>query len=655
MAIKWSMLVKEAITAKTIAAFFLGLLVGTGAFTTVLGPTLIAPAAPPYMKPYPMPHKYWSKTDEFYVFASGGQQGGVFVYGIPSMKLLAEIPVFTVDPAWGWTPEDVKVKEMLTNPWTGELAIYGDTHHPAISRTNAVYDGRWLFINDKIHPRLARIDLNTFRTGQILWIPNIVGGIHGAHVSPNTDLLIGNFELEQYPDQKIIDYLKAKDPTLTVDRTAGPYLGGFAGVNVSADGTMTNAWQVWGPWHHDMVRVGWGKSEGWIINTAYNTERAVSSIPMFNRTNDYVFFWKIESIRKAVRDGKYTTTTQAPNVPVIAWKDVEVYAAKVPLNPHGIDVSPTGKYILIGGKATTIVTAIDFEKVLEAIQVQRFVDQEFGVKILDSDYVNAAVMDIGLGPTHIEFDNKGFTYIGFFVDSDIKKVPLGAPYTEKHKMTDKVWKVVDTIPVHYSVGHLLVPGGDMKEPYGKYLISMNKLSKDTFLPHGPLRTENHELFNIEEIPAKLIDQMPIIPETHYSQAIPVEKIVTTSVYTLPAVIATPGVEYDYQKKEVRVNMTVVRSFFNPDWFTVPEGWKVKIHMTNVEAAIDLTHGFALEGYDVLIAIDPGQVRDIEVKADKAGVYWYYCIWFCSELHLEMRGRMIVIPENEWRQDLEWRP
>jgi nitrous-oxide reductase len=648
MAVRWSVLVKEAITAKTIAALFLGLIIGVGAFTTIMPPTPVTPVTFPYQRPYPMPHKYWAENDEFYVFASGGQQGGVFVYGIPSMKLLAEIPVFVPDPAWGWRFEDPEVKAMLTNPWTGETPTVGDTHHPALSKTNGVYDGRWLFINDKIHPRVARIDLDVFRTGQVLWIPNIVGGIHGFHVGPNTELLVANFELEQHPE--IVDYLD-----VPVEFVKGPYVGGFAGIKVAPDGTMSNAFQVWGPWHHDMVRVGWGKAEGWIINTAYNTERAVSTVPMFERENDYVYFWNIKSIEKAIAEGKYITTKQAPDVPVIAWKDVEVYMAKVPLNPHGIDLSPTGKYVLIGGKATTIVTAIDIDKVFQAIKEKRFVGEEFGVPILDPNFVNAANMDLGLGPTHIEFDDKGFAYIGFFVDSDIKKVPLGEPYTELHGM--EPWKVVDVIPVHYSVGHLLVPGSDTLKPYGRYLISMNKLTKDTFLPHGPLRAENHELFNIEEIPAKLIDQMPLPPETHYSQAIPVELIKDRAlpIYKLPSKVEEPNVEYDYNNKEVRVKMTAVRSWFTPDWFTVPEGWKVKITLTNVEKAIDITHGFALEGYDVSLAIDPGQVRQIEFVADKPGVYWYYCIWFCSELHLEMRGRMIVVPEDEWRSELEWRP
>ena len=33
--------------------------------------------------------------DEFYMFASGGHSGQIYVYGLPSMRHLATIPVFT--------------------------------------------------------------------------------------------------------------------------------------------------------------------------------------------------------------------------------------------------------------------------------------------------------------------------------------------------------------------------------------------------------------------------------------------------------------------------------------------------------------------------------------------------------------------------------
>ena len=639
-------------TPMFVTALLVGLILGTYLFGVVFRPTPAFEGTTKYQRPYPMPHQYWATTDEFYVFASGGQQGGFYVYGLPSMKYLSEIPIFATDQAWGWTPENPEVRAIFTNPWTGQVVERGDTHHPAMSRTDGVYDGRWVFINDKMYGRVARVGLDTFRTDQVVWMPNTTGGAHGFSVGPNTELAVLNIEHGQAPDKVIQDHIG-----LEVDPINGPYIAGFSGIRIEGgpdgDGTMEVGYQVWGPWQHDMARIGWGVSDGWLVNTSYNTERATSPVPMFGRESDYLYFWNLASIEKAIAEGKYVTTEQAPDVPVISWEDVEVYMTEIPLNPHGLDISPTGKYILTSGKATTLIVAIDFDKVKKAIADKDFQGEEFGVPILTTDSVREVTMDLGLGPTHIEFDNNGYAYIGFFVDSDAKKIAMGGPYSELHG--EEPWKVVDVLPAHYSIGHIMVPGGDSAEPYGRYFVAMNKLAKDTFLPHGPLITENHELFAIDGVPAKMIDQMALGPETHYSQAIPVELVHPNvrGVYQLPAETETPRVEYDYENKVVTVYMDVVRSWFTPGMFTVPQGWTVTMHLTSQEQALDITHGLAIDGYDVVASIDPGDVKAVEFVADKEGVHWYYCIWFCSELHMEMRGRMIVIPQDEWTPEMEW--
>jgi nitrous-oxide reductase len=643
---------KAIFTPQFVTALLVGLIVGVAGFGILFRPVALQDASLQFQRPYPMPHQYWATTDEFYVFASGGQQGGFYVYGLPSMKYLSEIPIFSTDQAWGWTPEDPELRAFFTNPWTGEVVERGDTHHPSMSKTDGVYDGRWVFLNDKMYGRVARVDLTTFRADQVVWMPNTTGGAHGFSIGPNTELAVLNIEHEQVPDPVIQDLLG-----LEIDLIEGPYVGGFSGISIDGgpggDGTMEVEWQVWGPWQHDMARIGWGESEGWIVNTSYNTERAMSSVPMFQREQDYLYFWNIASIEKAIADGKFVTTEQAPDVAVVSWEDVEVYMTEIPLNPHGLDISPTGKYILSSGKATTLVVAIDFNMVEEAIAAEDFQGEEFGIPILTTDSVREATMDLGLGPTHIEFDDKGYAYIGFFVDSDAKKIAMGGPYSELNN-EEEPWTVVDVMPAHYSIGHIMIPGGDMAEPYGKYFIAMNKLAKDTFLPHGPLISENHELYTIGDEAAQLVDQMALGPETHYSQAIPVSMITENvkGVYALPASNVPPNVDYDYTNEVVTVNMNVVRSWFTPDMFTVPEGWTVNIIMASQEQALDITHGLAIDGYDVSASLDPGDVKQVEFVADKTGVHWYYCIWFCSELHMEMRGRMIVIPQDEWTPDLE---
>ncbi|MFH2053686.1 MAG: nitrous-oxide reductase, partial [bacterium] len=95
--------------------------------------------------------------DDYYAFLSGGHSGQVFVYGLPSGRHLNTIPVFTPESASGWG-FDEDSKAMLGG------FLWGDAHHPGLSETAGDYDGRWLFINDMANARIARIDLDVFKT-----------------------------------------------------------------------------------------------------------------------------------------------------------------------------------------------------------------------------------------------------------------------------------------------------------------------------------------------------------------------------------------------------------------------------------------------------------------------------------------------------------
>ena len=103
--------------------------------------------------------------DEFYEFFSGGISGQVSVVGLPSGRLFRRIPVFSVDPEKGYG-FDEESKAMLNT--THGFIPWDDAHHPKLSQTNGEIDGRWLFINGNNTPRIARIDLTTFETAEII-------------------------------------------------------------------------------------------------------------------------------------------------------------------------------------------------------------------------------------------------------------------------------------------------------------------------------------------------------------------------------------------------------------------------------------------------------------------------------------------------------
>jgi nitrous-oxide reductase len=197
--------------------------------------------------------------DEYYMFSSGGHSGQIYVYGIPSMRHLSTIPVFTPYPATGYGFDDDS-KKML-----GELT-WGDAHHPALSETKGDYDGRWLFINE-MNGRLARIDLRDFKTKQILGpVPNLHGNHASSFVTPNTEYAMMATRFSRPVPQRPVG----------VDKYATEYKGIIAGVKIDPQsGTMSLAWQIlMPPFDYDLGDAGKLASDGWMFFTSYNTERA---------------------------------------------------------------------------------------------------------------------------------------------------------------------------------------------------------------------------------------------------------------------------------------------------------------------------------------------------------------------------------------------
>src|SRR6476659_6056785 len=144
-------------------------------------------------KTYAPPGHY----DEFYNFVSGGFSGQMSVYGLPSGRLLRVIPVFSVDPEKGYGYSE-ETKAML-NTSHGQVP-WDDLHHTELSQTNGEVDGRWVFGNGNNTPRVARIDLTTFRTAEILEIPNSAGNHSSPFITENTEYVVAGTRFSVPPD-----------------------------------------------------------------------------------------------------------------------------------------------------------------------------------------------------------------------------------------------------------------------------------------------------------------------------------------------------------------------------------------------------------------------------------------------------------------------
>lgn len=534
------------------------------------------------------------KLDDYYAFLSGGQSGSVFVYGIPSCRFIKEIPIFEPRAALGYAnnPGSETYKRLAA---TGPL--WGDTHHPVLSQTDGRFDGRWLWINDKANDRVAKIDLRTFEVAVIKEVPNLQGA-HGLFTYlPSCKYVFVNGELEQDAAGNSTDPEKYRSAIAFLDAQTleTKFLVSFVG---NADIATS------------------GKDGRYVFSTMYNTENAVSSEGMIEYDRDAVGAIDVPLAEKAVADGNFT---MIHGVPVIESEKVPgvLTLIPVPKNPHGCNVTPDGKYVLASGKLSPTVTIIDAH----------------ALKVI-------AEPEVGLGPLHSTFDDRGNAYTSLFVDSQIVKWNI-----EKAVKGDPDY-IVDRVDVHYNVGHTKAAGADTSYPSGDWLVSLNKLSKGMFLPVGPAMPESQELIDISGEKMRVVAAFPSLPEPHDAAFIHrkvLEDIVVQTHELQPTAVKLGEEKVVRNGNKVEVYMTCIRSKFMPEQFEVHQGDEVTIYLTNVETVRDMTHGLALSRYGINIATDPGQTAVASFVADKLGTYWYYCTWFCSALHLEMRGRMLVKP------------
>ena len=590
--------------------------------------------------------------DEFYAFMSGGFNGQIGVYGLPSGRRLKTIPVFSQYPENGYGYSE-ETKPMLNTSYG--FIPWDDTHHPALSQTKGEDDGRWLFINANNTPRIARIDLTRMETEEILEIPN-AGGNHGSpFMTSNSEYVVSATRFSvpvPNADVPISDFKKS-------------FRGQISFIRADQPGKMKVDFQMLMPgFDYDLARAGKGMSEGWFFFTMYNSERANSLLEVNASQNDKDFVaavnWKaIEACSKGgkvknvaasymhnytdefTRQAKSETIT---SVPQFEAKDCPgaVYFMPTPKSPHGADVDPTGEFIVAGGKLASVIPVHSFPKMIKAIEAKAFEGEIEGIPVLKYEATLAGeVKNPGLGPLHTEFDGKGYAYTSFFISSEVVKWKLGT------------WEVVDRVPTYYSVGHLMIPGGGTMKPNPKYMVAMDKITKDRYLPTGPELTQSAQLYDISGDKMKLLLDFPTEGEPHYAQAIEAKKIKDLQVkYYKLALSKAPMITRSEKEtgisregKTVHVRMTAIRSHFNPDNIEgVQLGDTVLFHVTNLEQDWDVPHGFAIMGNtNGELLIMPGETRTLRWVPSRIGVFPMYCTDFCSALHQEMQGYVRVSP------------
>ncbi|WP_275546530.1 TAT-dependent nitrous-oxide reductase [Pseudomonas sp. Marseille-Q0931] len=572
------------------------------------------------------------ELDEYYGFWSGGHQGEVRVLGIPSMRELMRIPVFNVDSATGWG---------LTNESRhilGDSAKFlnGDCHHPHISMTDGKYDGKYLFINDKANSRVARIRLDIMKCDKITTIPN-VQAIHGLRLQkvPYTKYVFCNAEfIIPHPnDGKVFDLEDENSFTLYNAVDAETMEVAF---QVIVDGNLDNT---------DMDYTG-----RFTAATCYNSEKAFDLGGMMRNERDWVVVFDIPAVEKEIKAGRFITLGDS-KVPVVDGRkkdgkdSVVTRYIPVPKNPHGLNTSTDGKYFIANGKLSPTCTMIDIDLLPDL----------FAGKLKDPRDVVVGEPELGLGPLHTTFDGRGNAYTTLFIDSQVVKWNMEE--ARRAYKGEKVNYIKQKLDVHYQPGHLHASLCETSEADGKWLVALSKFSKDRFLPTGPLHPENDQLIDISGDVMKLVHDGPTFAEPHDCIMARRDQIKTRKIWDrndpffapTVAMAKKDGIKLEEDNKvirdgnKVRVYMTSMAPAYGLTEFKVKQGNEVTVVITNMDQIEDVSHGFVMVNHGVSMEISPNQTSSITFIADKPGLHWYYCSWFCHALHMEMVGRMMVEP------------
>ena len=650
--------------------------------------------------------------DEYVVFSSGGQSGQVIVYGVPSMRILKYIAVFTPEPWQGYGYGEVESMEVLEQGnIDGREIHWGDTHHPALSETGGDYDGEYLFINDKANPRVAVIDLKTFETKQIVVNPLFKSEHGGTFVTPNTEYII---EAAQYPAPYAKEYAPLEEfrekyrggvtywkfnrnaelslaskslrrlkkegvPTkglkkLVYQKFEGEtaFLEAIGGKIGAADAKKHREALIrhavkqgrimpeqsfsveMPPYLQDISDAGKGFSYGWSVTNSINTElyiggygkgntkwsnRLANEAGMSAKDTDYMHIVNWQAAEKLFKAGKFRKVNGHALITMKEMVEANaLFLLPEPKSPHGADISPDGRYVIVSGKLDTHTTVYDFEKIFSLVEKKDFADIDpWGIPILDMKKAMHTQVNVGLGPLHTQYDSvKGVVYTSLYVDSMVVRWD----YLKG--------KVLGKIPIHYNIGHLLTAEGDTVSPDGKYLVSLNKLAIDRFTQVGPLHPQNHQLIDITEgRPMQLLYDMPLpLGEPHYAQMIKADKlkpVVRFAKKSFANYVKAGKERVERNGNKVTIHSTAIRSHYSPEVIEVRVGDEITWHITNVERAQDQVHGFAVDNYNVHGSLEPGETATFKFVADKEGVFPFYCTEFCSALHLEMTGYLLVKP------------
>jgi len=570
--------------------------------------------------------------DEYFAFVGSGNSGTMIVYGLPSMRIYKYVGVFSPEPWQGYGFDDESTLMLKKGSLDNTLLKYGDMRFPALSETNGKYNGKYLFYSDGANSRIALLGLDDFETKQVLMHPLFINAYPGVAVSQNNDYV---FQSSEYPtpwDHREAnvetDYLQKFKSGITAWKFEDTDDAAGSGHHVGRLIKEKSFTLELPPLTLGYFDVGRGANDGLLVGLASFEDQN------FVYVYDYL---KAQSLQtKTINEFEVIPFETAIEAGVFALIPVDQAAMSV-------KVDPTDKYFITAANTAQV---FDFAKLKTILDQKTYEKDPLGIPQISAESVLHGSLNLGDKVIDLAFDYRpNVAYASVYNDKKIVRWNYQSLAVEQ------------SLDLTFKPGHLMTPQGNSNEPHSNYLTVVNKEGLfDNMINTGPTRPSYNHLIDISSDVMRDIYTMSI-PQANMYGSVSVLRTTIKPIIRYPLGTNTRTGEISRFKtvagqekieregNRVHVFGTLIRSHITPEIVEVEEGDVVTFHLTNLERAEDETHGFTVSTYGVHGSFEPGKTASLTFKADRSGAFPYYCTEFCSALHLEMEGILMVRPKG----------
>jgi nitrous-oxide reductase len=587
--------------------------------------------------------------DEYVGIMGLGSSGRIAAFSMPSMRLLKFTSVFTPEPWQGFAYDD-QSKAIIEASGRGDIEyLYGDVGLPAYSQMQGRADGHTVFVADGAHGRVALVTLDDYETKQIVVNPVFRTSHSDIAVTPDTEFVVQTTQGPEVPGA----VTQASQPT------AEAFRGGMSFWHITresgTDGHIHDILSTKGaftvelpPYIQSRTVIGKNETKGMALTIGACRDEAWSKInancgsPQMPSVLHVVHWQTLASLaassKKKFNEHPFISISEAAAAGGL-------YQIELPAGAEKVAVTSDGRQAVVTSRLDKAVRVLDLMKVIGADRSAAKMD-DFGVPTLPLAAVESKAIDVG-GPSVEAAIGKGnAVYVTVHSPGRLVKIDLNRG------------AVVSTLELGFNGSHVMIPDARDGESDDRYAVVLNRNPSGRFVSSGPLQVMNPQLIDISGERLQALYDMTVPQANNLAAiALPADRVKTVVRYKAgtdsrtgkasPFKTMAGQERIERNGNRVHVFATLIRSHITPEIIEVEEGDIVSIHLTNLEQAQDQTHGFTVSTYNVHGSWEPGKTASVTFTADRTGAFPVYCTEFCSALHLEMQGYLMVKPKG-WK-------